>query len=93
MKRIYSDIINKHLANFQQMIFLSGGRQVGKTTIANKLQDAEYLNWDNIVHRKKMLTLLEELDNLKYSTQLKSQNIIIFDEFHKYFLNLGLALS
>ena len=43
MKRIYSDIINKHLANFQQMIFLSGGRQVGKTTIANKLQDAEYL--------------------------------------------------
>ena len=66
------------------MIFLSGGRQVGKTTIANKLQDAEYLNWDNIVHRKKMLTLLEELDNLKYSTQLKSQNIIIFDEFHKF---------
>lgn len=84
MKRIYSDIINKHLANFQQMIFLSGGRQVGKTTIANKLQDAEYLNWDNIVHRKKMLTLLEELDNLKYSTQLKNQNIIIFDEFHKF---------
>jgi predicted AAA+ superfamily ATPase len=84
MKRIYSDIINNHLANYQQMIFLSGGRQVGKTTIANKLQDAEYLNWDNIVHRKKMLTLLEELDNLKYSTQLKSQNIIIFDEFHKF---------
>lgn len=84
MKRIYSDIVNKHLADYQQMIFLSGGRQVGKTTIATNLQDAKYLNWDNIIHRRKMLSLLEELDNINKFTQLKTENIIIFDEFHKF---------
>ena len=84
MKRIYSDIVNKHLADYPQMIFLSGGRQVGKTTIATNLQDAKYLNWDNIIHRRKMLSLLEELDNINKFTQLKTENIIIFDEFHKF---------
>jgi predicted AAA+ superfamily ATPase len=84
MKRIYSDIVNNHLKNYPQMVFLSGGRQVGKTTIASNVADALYLNWDNIVHRKKMLHLLEELDDIHQYRQLNSPNIIIFDEFHKF---------
>ena len=34
MKRLYQSIVDWHLANDQQMIFLSGPRQVGKTTIS-----------------------------------------------------------
>jgi uncharacterized protein len=66
------------------MVFLSGGRQVGKTTIANNISDAQYLNWDNVVHRKKILNLLEELNDIDQYQQLNSSNIIIFDEFHKF---------
>lgn len=39
------------------MAFISGARQVGKTTIAknfvNKMPHSEYLNWDNVVHTEK----------------------------------------
>lgn len=84
MKRIYSEIIENHLINYQQMVFLSGGRQVGKTTIATNIVEAEYLNWDNIIHRKKILSLLEELENIKNYEQLGSRKLIIFDEFHKF---------
>jgi predicted AAA+ superfamily ATPase len=50
MKRLYEQIIRWHLANDQQMIFLAGPRQVGKTTIAEACQSLTdsfiYLNWD-----------------------------------------------
>ena len=34
VKRLYENIIGEHLDMFRQMVFLSGPRQVGKTTIA-----------------------------------------------------------
>jgi hypothetical protein len=34
MKRIYESLIADHFANNRQMAFLSGPRQVGKTTLA-----------------------------------------------------------
>jgi predicted AAA+ superfamily ATPase len=82
MERIYSKIMQNHLSKYQQMVFLSGGRQVGKTTIAKSIGEAQYLNWDNIVHRKKILSLLEELSGLNHYAQLG--NRIIFDELHKF---------
>jgi len=32
--RIYSSIIKEHLDDYQQMVFLSGPRQAGKTTVS-----------------------------------------------------------
>jgi predicted AAA+ superfamily ATPase len=33
MKRLYEAIIREHLAEHQQMLFLAGPRQVGKSTL------------------------------------------------------------
>lgn len=50
MKRLYNSIIEKHLKDYSQMIFLIGPRQVGKTTISKDCQkyasNYVYLNWD-----------------------------------------------
>ena len=43
--RIYDAIVSHSLKNFRQMVFLSGPRQVGKTTVAkahaNNTENAE----------------------------------------------------
>ena len=36
MERIYESLIEHHLQEYDQMVFLAGARQVGKTTIAVK---------------------------------------------------------
>jgi len=62
------------------MVFISGPRQVGKTTLAKNIGDTYfankylYLNWDSREDRKAIL-------NLIYQPEKK---IIIFDEIHKY---------
>ncbi len=89
MKRVYADIIEKHLNSYSQMAFISGARQVGKTTIAkdcaNHIHNTEYLNWDNVVHRQKILSLLEDTEkSFKLGKQLSSQSLIILDELHKF---------
>ena len=44
--RIYQTILEEHLSKYRQMVFLSGPRQVGKTTVARSAS-TEYLNWDD----------------------------------------------
>ncbi len=34
MERMYQKLVQNHLKQFRQMVFLAGPRQVGKTTIA-----------------------------------------------------------
>ena len=51
LPRLYDAIAARHLAEYRQMVFLSGPRQVGKTTTARRMADY-YLNWDNPAHRK-----------------------------------------
>ena len=64
----------------KKMVFISGPRQVGKTTLSLSLikpstaKNSAYLNWDIPDHRKKILT--NEIP-LKH-------RLIIFDEIHKY---------
>jgi len=84
MKRIYSDIIDKHLKDYQQMIFLSGSRQVGKTTIAKSYTNNQYLNWDNIIHRKKILSLFEDIETSSQYNKLSENKLLILDELHKF---------
>ena len=64
----------------KKMVFIGGPRQVGKTTLAQSLiknfHDGHpaYLNWDSDEDRKK----------IKTRQWPKSEQLIIFDEIHKY---------
>jgi predicted AAA+ superfamily ATPase len=49
--QLYDALIVKHLVGYRQMAFISGPRQVGKTTTARHLSSS-YLDWDNPAHRK-----------------------------------------
>ncbi len=83
-KRLYDTLLGEHLATQRQMAFVSGPRQVGKTTTCRNLCD-EYLNWDNLDDREKILagpgSLVEQLhlDRLTETTP-----VALFDELHKY---------
>ena len=63
-----------------KMAFVSGPRQIGKTTLAKQIGDKffsdkyEYLNWDNREDRKVILKGIFRAD----------KDLFIFDEIHKY---------
>lgn len=59
----------------RKMVFLSGPRQVGKTTLARSLPGAPkgYLSWDDSVHRERILR-----------RELPSSKLWVFDEIHKW---------
>jgi len=83
-KRFYDTVLNEHLATHRQMAFVSGPRQVGKTTTCRNHAD-NYVNWDNIDDREQILAgparLVERLhlDRLSATTQ-----VALFDELHKH---------
>ncbi len=82
--RLYNTLLAEHLATQRQMAFISGPRQVGKTTTCRARADI-YINWDNIDDRELILAgptrLIEhfKLDRLSASTP-----VLLFDELHKY---------
>ncbi len=76
-KRYLVNPILEDLAS--NMVFIGGARQVGKTTLAQKLiaplfPESSYFNWDYRPDRKKLLNL-----ELPANPQL-----LILDEIHKY---------
>jgi len=86
MKRVYGYAIRDHCRENQQMVFLTGPRQVGKTHTATHLYpDYRYFNWDNQAHRREILAgprRIAELCNLQRIQAGKVR--IVFDEIHKY---------
>ncbi len=63
----------------KKMVFLSGPRQVGKTTLANMIAEIngypyDYMNWDDSSDKKRILHL----------SFLNNPKLLIFDEVHKY---------
>jgi uncharacterized protein len=89
MNRTYEDIIYKNLLRYHQMVFLVGPRQVGKTTIAKKLQSrfnhSLYLNFDSVKDRQKILEGQSFIEDIFPTTvSRESKPLIIFDEIHKY---------
>ncbi len=89
MKRIYTSIIGEHFKRYQQMIFLVGPRQAGKTTVSLMTKEFagrfSYLNWDNIDHRKIILAGVNSVAAFAGLDKLVSGNpVIVFDEIHKY---------
>lgn len=88
MQRLYSELITTELFQNRQMLFVSGPRQVGKTTLAKQLCQAHnghYLNWDDVDHRQLILAGTNALVSTFGLDQLRTQKpLIIFDELHKY---------
>ncbi len=86
MKRLYTEIIREHLNENRQMAFISGPRQVGKTTVARQLMsDERYLNWDVPEARQIMLTGAAGIASAMRLDELsETLPIVVFDENHKY---------
>lgn len=92
MKRIYDALIQEHFKRYGQMLFLSGPRRVGKTTLGLKgkslTENFVYYNWDNPEHRRIIIIGSEQiainlnLHQLQFKRNIKP--IIVFDEIHKY---------
>ena len=53
-KRLYDAMLGRHLGKYRQMVFVSGPRQVGKTTTCRNHADT-YANWDNTDDRQMIL--------------------------------------
>lgn len=89
MKRYLLEELVHHYQNNRQMIFLSGPRQVGKTTVAGMLggtfSTSQYFNWDNRGHRESILqgpdTIAEALGLNRLQPEAP---LCAFDELHKY---------
>ncbi|MFA6038381.1 MAG: ATP-binding protein [Legionellales bacterium] len=89
MDRIYYNIALEHFGRGNEMLFLPGPRQVGKTTVSEALMahfpGSHYLSWDTVETKSLILqgnkTLGETL-NLNQLTHDKP--LVIFDELHKY---------
>lgn len=63
-----------YLALEKKIVFLSGPRQTGKTTLAKSLfQNIDYLNYDDELHRERLLKRRWRRD----------VDCVIFDELHK----------
>jgi len=89
MKRVYEILLDEHLSQHRQMIFLSGPRQVGKTTTSLEASTESpvhyYFNWDNESHRALIIDGPQAVaDVTKLDEVQKRLPIIIFDEIHKY---------
>jgi len=82
--RFYDSLLTEHLATNRQMAFVSGPRQVGKTTTCRKHADA-YVDWDNIDDRELILAgpanIIERLGLNRLSDTVP---VALFDELHKY---------
>ncbi|WP_341790025.1 ATP-binding protein [Rickettsia endosymbiont of Polydrusus tereticollis] len=89
MRRVYILLVQEHFASNEQMLFLVGSRQVGKTTIAKLIAkeypEHVYLNWDTIKDKTLILqgqTFIEEI--LPLNKLRKEKPLVIFDEIHKF---------
>src|SRR5665213_3046398 len=89
MKRVYEIVLVEHLSSDRQMAFLSGPRQVGKTTVSLEASSESpshyYFTWDNDDHRA---LIIEGPAAIAKAAKLdlihKTLPILAFDEIHKY---------
>lgn len=83
-RRLYDALLAEHLASHRQMAFVSGPRQVGKTTTCRAHADS-YANWDNVDDREQILggpaKLVERLHLNRLGEKIPTA---LFDELHKY---------
>lgn len=85
-KRTAIEIVREIIEQDKKMAFVSGPRQVGKTTLARQYQtqfgQGLYLNWDIPTHQKRILT-----DPLFFEKENRDPGkpfLVVLDEIHKY---------
>ncbi len=82
--RIYDRMLAAHLAGHRQMAWVSGPRQVGKTTSC-RAQGTHYLNWDNADDRRVILAGPAAAAAAAGLATLRPQRpVLVFDELHKH---------
>ena len=88
MERQYGNSLVAHFSSLQQMVMVSGPRQVGKTTLARAIRNERetfYFNWDDFDDRELLLqggkALVQHigLDQLRPYTPL-----VVLDKIHKF---------
>ena len=86
MKRIYENLFVDHLRSNRQMLFVSGPRQVGKTTLAKLvLPDGRYFNYDRTSDALLFAKGPDGLaQTLAFDQPAAQATAVIFDEIHKY---------
>ena len=82
INRWYSKVIEAHLGKYRQMLFLSGPRQVGKTTLAKEFA-TDCLDWDNVDVRAAILKGADAIAARIGIDRLAERKIVAFDEIHK----------
>jgi predicted AAA+ superfamily ATPase len=81
--RLYDRVLQDHFARHRQMAFVSGPRQVGKTTTC-RMEGTAYLNWDNEDDRRVILRGPAAVaECVQLATLHTSPPIVVFDELHK----------
>ena len=82
--RLYQTIIEAHLRDYRQMVFLSGPRQVGKTTVCESVAST-YLSWDDEdVRRAIQAGQRTVADKYALDAASESARVVVYDEIHKY---------
>ena len=82
--RLYKTMADSHLKSYRQMVFLSGPRQVGKTTIGESLGDL-YLSWDDSDARQTIqMGQRAVFDKYDLGVAAERDKTVVFDEIHKY---------
>ena len=88
MDRSYKKIIQNHFSQHKQMAIVSGPRQVGKTTLAQSIQnskDTYYFNWDDYNDRERLLAGGQSIASHVQLERLRDQKpLVVFDEIHKF---------
>ncbi len=82
--RLYDTILAEHLSRYRQMAFVSGPRQVGKTTTCRGHAEG-YLNWDNPDDREEILAGPARIaERCGLDRLAEKPPTVLFDELHKY---------
>lgn len=82
--RFYDTVLREHLGRHRQMAFVSGPRQVGKTTTC-RVEGTDYLNWDNADDRRLILRGPAAVAAHLGLEQLRATPpILVIDELHKH---------
>ena len=84
LKRYLEDLIRADALSQRKIAFISGPRQIGKSTLALNMigaenQSSDYFNWDDVEFKKIWAT------NPKFLLESRINHTVIFDEIHKDF--------
>lgn len=86
IERTAINLIDTIITEFHKMAFVSGPRQVGKTTLAQQYQrrfgQSLYLNWDSMPHQRTILTDPNFVE--KENRDPTRPFLVVLDEIHKY---------